>query len=86
MNGCERIQAAIARRPVDRIPFGFYAVDPAIVSRVIGRPTVVRNWVEFQIAQWQGRVDAFAEQYGRDLIDFSIRLHVPTSSLVGTRG
>jgi uroporphyrinogen decarboxylase len=70
MNGCERIQAAIARRPVDRIPFGFYAVDPAIVSRVIGRPTVVRNWVEFQIAQWQGRVDAFAEQYGRDLIDF----------------
>ena len=55
MNSKERVQAAIARRPVDRVPLGFYAVDCDTVSRVLGRPTFVRNKVESQIALWEGR-------------------------------
>jgi len=38
----ERVTAAIARRDVDRVPLGFYAVDHDTVEKVIGRPTFVR--------------------------------------------
>lgn len=70
MNGRERVQAAIARQPVDRVPLGFYAVDHDTVERVIGRPTMVRNKIEIQIAIWEGRRDELVESYQRDSVDF----------------
>ena len=39
MTSKERVRAAIAGEPVDRIPLGLYAVDCDTVERVIGRPT-----------------------------------------------
>jgi hypothetical protein len=39
MNSKERVRAAIAKKPVDEIPLGFYAVDYDIVEKVIGRKT-----------------------------------------------
>lgn len=61
MNSKERARAAIARQPVDYVPLGFYAVDCDTISRVIGRPTLVRNKVESQIAIWEGRRDDLDE-------------------------
>ena len=40
MNSRERVSAAIARQPVDRVPLGFYCVDHDTVARVIGRPGI----------------------------------------------
>ena len=70
MNGRERVRAAIAREPVDCVPLGFYAVDHDTVERVIGRPTLVRNKVEIQIAIWEGRRDELVESYQRDSVEF----------------
>lgn len=70
MNGKERVQAAIARRPVDRVPLGFYAVDHDTVEHVIGRPTFVRNKVDVPIALWEGRRTEVAEGLKADVVEF----------------
>lgn len=70
MNSKERVQAAIARKPVDRVPLGFYAVDYDIVERVIGRPTFVRNKIDIQLALWDGRRDEVAESLKKDTVEF----------------
>ncbi len=70
MNSKERVQAAIARRPVDRVPLGFYAVDHDTVERVIGHETYVRNKVKIQIALWEGRRDEVAESLKKDTVEF----------------
>ena len=70
MNSRERVSKAIARKSVDRIPLGFYAVDHDTIESVIGRPTLVRNKVETQIAIWEGRRDDLAESYKKDSVEF----------------
>ncbi len=70
MTSKERVRAAIARQPVDRVPLGFYAVDHDTVSRVLGRPTYVRNKIEMQIALWEGRRDEVAQSLKEDTVEF----------------
>lgn len=70
MNSIERVANAIARKPVDRIPLGFYAVDHDIVEKVLGRRSILRNKVEIQIALWYGRRDEIAEQLKNDAVEF----------------
>jgi uroporphyrinogen decarboxylase len=74
MNSKERVRAAIAREPLDRIPFGLYAVDHDTISRVIGRPTIVRNQIAMAVAFWEGRHAEVAQQWVADLTDFYRRL------------
>lgn len=70
MNSKERVRAAIARQPVDRVPLGFYLVDHDTIERVIGRPTYVRNNIATQIALWEGRRDEVAESLKKDTVEF----------------
>jgi uroporphyrinogen-III decarboxylase len=70
MTSKERVQAAVARQPVDMVPLGFYVVDYDIVEKVIGRPTYVRNKIEIQIAMWEGRRDEVAESFKKDTVEF----------------
>lgn len=70
MTSRERVRAAIAREPVDQVPLGFYAVDYDIIEKVIGRPTLVRNKIQIQIALWEGRRDELAESFKTDTVDF----------------
>lgn len=74
MNSKERVQAAIARRPVDRVPLGLYVADHDTVERVIGHKTLVRDKVEIQIALWEGRRDELAECLKEDSVEFYRRL------------
>lgn len=74
MNSKERVRAAIARRPVDRVPLGFYVVDHDTIERVIGRPTYVRNKPATQIALWEGRRDEVAESLKVDTVEFYRRI------------
>lgn len=74
MNSIQRVRAAVARQPVDQIPLGLYAVDHDTISRVIGRPTIVRNQIEMAIAFWEGRHAEVAQQWIADLTDFYRRL------------
>ena len=61
MTSKERVKAAIARQPVDKVPLGFYAVDYDTVEKVLGYPTYVRNKVAIQVALWEGRRDEVSE-------------------------
>lgn len=70
MNSKERVQACIDRRPVDAVPLGFYLVDHDIISKVIGRPTYVRNNVATNLAYWEGRRDDVVESMKADVVDF----------------
>ncbi|MDD5704350.1 MAG: uroporphyrinogen decarboxylase family protein [Kiritimatiellae bacterium] len=70
MNSKERVTAAIARAPVDRVPLGFYAVDHDTVARVLGHPTYVRNKIEIQVALWEGRRDEVAKGLKEDTVAF----------------
>ena len=70
MTSKERVQAAVARQPVDMVPMGFYAVDHDTIERVIGRPTYVRNKIAIQIAFWEGRRDEVADSIKKDTVEF----------------
>ena len=70
MNSKERVRAAIARQPVDQAPLGFYLVDHDIISRVIGRPTYLRNRTAYEIAIWEGRRDEVVAAMKADIVDF----------------
>jgi hypothetical protein len=74
MTSKERVKAAIAGEPVDRIPLGFYAVDCDTVARVIGRRTYVRDKIGAQIAFWEGYRDEVVESYQRDTVEFYQKL------------
>ncbi len=70
MNSKQRVRAAIARKPVDKVPLGFYAVDHDTVEGVLGRKTYVRNKIDTQIALWQGRREELAESLKADAVEF----------------
>lgn len=70
MNPKERVRAAIARQPVDRIPLGFYVVDCDTIERVIGHKTYVRDKIGAAIAFWDGRRDEVVESYRKDTVEF----------------
>jgi len=70
MNSKERVRAAVARQPVDKVPLGFYVVDYDTIEQVIGHETYVRNKVKAQIAFWEGRRDEVVESYKKDTVEF----------------
>lgn len=74
MTSKERVRAAIERKPVDRIPLGFYVADCDTVGRVLGRRTFVRDKVGSQIALWEGRRDEVVESYKKDTVEFYRRI------------
>ena len=76
MNSRERVLAALEHRSADRLPIGFFAVDHDTVSRVLGRPTYLRNKAASQLALWEGRRDEVACSWREDAIEFYHRLEV----------
>lgn len=74
MNSKERVKAAIHRETVDKIPLGLYAVDHDIISKVIGRPTYIRNKPLLQVALWEGRRDEIVESMKVDVVDFYTKI------------
>jgi uroporphyrinogen decarboxylase len=70
LNSKERVKTAVNCQVPDHTPLGLYAVDHDIVASVIGRPSCVRNFIEFRIAMWEGRRDEIVARWTEDLIDF----------------
>ena len=70
MNGRQRIIAALRHEPVDRVPYGEFAVDYDTVAAVLGRPTFLRNKAGSQIALWEGRRAEVAQSWREDFIEF----------------
>jgi hypothetical protein len=76
MNSKDRVKAAVARQPVDKVPLGFYTADCDVIGKVIGRKTLVRDKPGIQLAVWQGRRDELIEQFKEDITDFYRRLDI----------
>jgi uroporphyrinogen decarboxylase len=74
MNSKERVTCAINKEHPDMTPLGFYLVDHDIISRVIGRPTYIRNRCAMQIALWEGRRDEMVESMKEDVIEFYTKI------------
>lgn len=70
MNSKERVKAALEKKPADKVPLGFYTVDHDTISKVIGRPTYLRNKPGFKVAIWEGRRDEVVESMKKDIVDF----------------
>jgi uroporphyrinogen-III decarboxylase len=68
MNSKERIQAVLARKPVDRIPIGFFAIDFDTVEKILGHETYLRAKAKSQIAFWEGRRDEVVQSWKEDTI------------------
>jgi len=70
VNSRERVTAALRHEPVDRVPYGEFAVDYDTVAAVLGRETFVRNKAGSMIALWEGRRDEVAQSWREDYIEF----------------
>jgi hypothetical protein len=74
MNSKERVQAVLAGRLPDRVPYGEFAVDFDTVERIIGHETYLRAKAKSQIAFWEGRRAEVAESWRRDHIELHEKL------------
>jgi hypothetical protein len=74
MNSKVRVKNALEKKSVDKIPLGFYVVDHDIISKVIGRPTYLRNKPAIQLAVWEGRRDEIVESMKTDIVDFYTKI------------
>ncbi|HOI55762.1 MAG TPA: uroporphyrinogen decarboxylase family protein [Phycisphaerae bacterium] len=74
MNSRQRIVAALRHEPVDRIPYGEFAVDYDTVAAVLGRETFLRNKAGSTIAFWESRRDEVAQSWREDFIEFYRRM------------
>lgn len=74
MNSRQRIVAALRHEPVDRIPYGEFAVDYDTVAAVLGRDTFLRNKAGSTIAFWEGRRDEVAQSWREDFVEFYRRM------------
>ncbi|MBN2582778.1 MAG: hypothetical protein JXL80_06885 [Planctomycetes bacterium] len=70
MNSRQRVIAALRHEPVDRIPYGEFAVDYDTVAATLGRETFLRNKAGSTIALWEGRRDEVAQSWREDFIEF----------------
>ncbi len=74
MNSRQRVIAALRHQPVDRVPYGEFAVDYDTVAAVLGRETYLRNKAGTQIALWEGRREEVAQSFREDFIEFYRRM------------
>ncbi|MBN1248970.1 MAG: hypothetical protein JXC32_15025 [Anaerolineae bacterium] len=68
MNSKERVRRALAHKPVDRVPIGFFAIDFDTVERLLGHETYLRAKAKSQIAFWEGRRDEVVQSWKEDTI------------------
>lgn len=68
MNSKERVQRTLERKPVDRIPIGFFAIDFDTVEKILGHETYLRAKAKSQIAFWEGRRDEVVQSWIEDTI------------------
>jgi hypothetical protein len=74
MTSKERVQAVLANRIPDKVPWGEWAVDFDTVGAVIGRETFYRAKARSQQAFWDGRRDEVVQSWKEDGLEFFRRM------------
>lgn len=70
MTSKERVNAVLAKRIPDRVPWGEWAVDFDTVGKVIGHDTYYRAKARSQMGFWEGRRDEVVQSWKEDGIAF----------------
>lgn len=65
----ERVEAALAHREPDRIPWGEHSIDCNVYEDILGRSTLVQAKMRETTALWEGRRDEVVASYQRDVPD-----------------
>ncbi|MBI2299446.1 MAG: hypothetical protein HYU66_10980 [Armatimonadetes bacterium] len=66
----QRVQAAIRHEEPDRVPIGEFAVDYAIIEKVLGRRSYFRGKAQEIRALWDGHRDEVVESAKHDIVEF----------------
>ncbi|MCD6307552.1 MAG: hypothetical protein J7M24_01005, partial [Candidatus Latescibacteria bacterium] len=71
MNSKQRVNAVLAGKLPDRVPWGEWAIDFDTVSKIISRDdTYYRAKAKSQFAFWEGRRDEVVQSWKEDGIEF----------------
>ncbi len=70
MTSKERVQAVLAHKMPDKVPWGEWAIDFDTVERIIGHQTYYRAKARSTLAFWDGRRDEVVQSWKEDGIAF----------------
>jgi len=84
----QRVLATLRHEEPDRVPVGEYAIDYALVEKVLGRPSFLRGKRKLIEALWDGRRDDVVDSIKRDTVDLTLALgyDLVRADLVWDRG
>jgi hypothetical protein len=67
----ERVKATLRHEEPDRVPTGEFAIDYALIEKVIGHETYWRGKTKMTMALWEGRRDEVVESQKKDIVEFT---------------
>ncbi|MBM3473103.1 MAG: hypothetical protein FJX75_07555 [Armatimonadetes bacterium] len=70
----ERVLTTLRHEEPDRVPLGEFAIDYAVIEKILGRKSYLRGKREFIEAMWEGRRDEVVESMKRDSVDLTLEL------------
>jgi uroporphyrinogen decarboxylase len=70
----ERVSTTLRHEEPDRVPLGEFAIDYAVIEKILGRKSYLRGKRQFIEAMWEGRRDEVVESMQRDTVDLALEL------------
>jgi len=70
----ERVLTALRHEEPDRVPLGEFAIDYAVIEKILGRKSYLRGKRQLIEAMWEGRRDEAVESMQRDSVELTLEL------------
>lgn len=70
----QRTLTTLRHEAPDRVPVGEFAIDYAVIEKILGRPSFLRGKRKLIEAMWEGRRDEVVESIKRDTVDLTLEL------------
>jgi len=74
MTAKERVITTISHEEPDRVPVGEFAIDYAVIEKILGRKSYLRGKHQLIKALWEGRRDEAVDSIKRDTVDLTLEL------------
>jgi len=70
----ERVLTTLRHEEPDRVPLGEFAIDYAVIEKILGRKSYLRGKRQLIEAMWEGRRDEVVESMQRDSVELTLEL------------
>jgi len=70
----ERVLTTLRHEEPDRVPLGEFAIDYAVIEKILGRKSYLRGKRQLIEAMWEGRRDEVVQSMKRDTADLALEL------------